>query len=127
MKLLFLVVVSCFLCLFFQDTHKRWSPLISDGSINPASASFIKKAISKAETENAECVIIHLNTPGGLLKSARQMSFKNPGVAGTGDSVCFSWRGSCRLRRSVYYNGGSYCGDGAEHEYRCCTSCFDAG
>jgi membrane-bound serine protease (ClpP class) len=42
-----------------------------DGSINPASASFIKNTIAKAKDEKAECVIIHLNTPGGLLQSTR--------------------------------------------------------
>jgi membrane-bound serine protease (ClpP class) len=42
-----------------------------DGSINPASAAFIKRAIDKATDEKAECLIIHLNTPGGLLKSTR--------------------------------------------------------
>jgi membrane-bound serine protease (ClpP class) len=42
-----------------------------DGTINPASASFIHDAIEKAGKENAECLVIHLNTPGGLLKSTR--------------------------------------------------------
>ncbi len=42
-----------------------------DGTINPASAEFIKNAIDKASEEKAECLIIHLNTPGGLLKSTR--------------------------------------------------------
>ena len=42
-----------------------------DGTINPASAGFIKSAIAKAEGEKAECLIIYLNTPGGLLKSTR--------------------------------------------------------
>ena len=42
-----------------------------EGSINPASAAFIKNAIDKATTQKAECLIIHLNTPGGLLKSTR--------------------------------------------------------
>lgn len=42
-----------------------------DGSINPASAEFIKSSIDKAYAEKAECIIIHLNTPGGLLKSTR--------------------------------------------------------
>jgi membrane-bound serine protease (ClpP class) len=42
-----------------------------DGTINPASAAFIKSAISTASGNNAECLIIHLNTPGGLLKSTR--------------------------------------------------------
>src|SRR5687768_17020473 len=42
-----------------------------DGTINPASAAFIKNAITRASQEHAECLIIHLNTPGGLLKSTR--------------------------------------------------------
>jgi membrane-bound serine protease (ClpP class) len=42
-----------------------------DGSINPASTSYIERGIRKAEKENAQCLIINLNTPGGLLKSTR--------------------------------------------------------
>ena len=42
-----------------------------NGSINPASAAFISRAITKAANQKAECLIIHLNTPGGLLKSTR--------------------------------------------------------
>ena len=42
-----------------------------DGTINPASAGFIHEAIEKATNENASCLLIHLNTPGGLLKSTR--------------------------------------------------------
>jgi len=44
-----------------------------DGTINPASADFIHSGISKAVKENAECIIIELNTPGGLLKSTRMI------------------------------------------------------
>lgn len=44
-----------------------------DGSINPASADFIHNGIEKAASENATCIIIHLNTPGGLLKSTRMI------------------------------------------------------
>jgi len=42
-----------------------------DASINPSTAEFIHRAISKAENQKSECLIIHLNTPGGLLKSTR--------------------------------------------------------
>jgi membrane-bound serine protease (ClpP class) len=45
-----------------------------DGSINPASAEYISKAIEKAEAEKAECLLIHLNTPGGLLTSTRTIT-----------------------------------------------------
>ena len=42
-----------------------------DGSINPLISAFVHKGIEKAKTYKADCLIIHLNTPGGLLKSTR--------------------------------------------------------
>lgn len=42
-----------------------------DGAINPASADYISESIQDAVEANAECLIIQLNTPGGLLKSTR--------------------------------------------------------
>ncbi len=42
-----------------------------DGSINPATSEYVKKGIIEAKKNNAECLIIELNTPGGLLKSTR--------------------------------------------------------
>lgn len=44
-----------------------------DESINPASAEFIIESIAEAEKENAECLVINLNTPGGLLSSTREI------------------------------------------------------
>jgi membrane-bound serine protease (ClpP class) len=42
-----------------------------DGTINPVAVSFIQRGIKKAEQEKAECLLIYINTPGGLLKSTR--------------------------------------------------------
>jgi membrane-bound serine protease (ClpP class) len=42
-----------------------------DGAINPAAAAFIDRGIESAREMNAECLIIQMNTPGGLLKSTR--------------------------------------------------------
>ena len=42
-----------------------------DGAINPVIVEFIHNGIEKAKKEKAECLVIHLNTPGGLLKSTR--------------------------------------------------------
>jgi len=42
-----------------------------DGSINPATSDFIHRSIKEAVSKNAECLVIELNTPGGLLKSTR--------------------------------------------------------
>jgi membrane-bound serine protease (ClpP class) len=40
-----------------------------DGAIGPATASYISRSIDEARTQNAQCLIIQLNTPGGLLDS----------------------------------------------------------
>ena len=42
-----------------------------DGTINPVIADFIHDGIEKAAKDKAACLLIHLNTPGGLLKSTR--------------------------------------------------------
>ncbi|OQP67318.1 serine protease [Niastella vici] len=42
-----------------------------DATINPATADFIHRAIDIAQKERSSCLLIHLNTPGGLLKSTR--------------------------------------------------------
>ena len=44
-----------------------------DGSINPASSDYIHEGIKRAEERNAMCVVVELNTPGGLLKSTRMI------------------------------------------------------
>lgn len=65
----------CFFLLFFPtsvDAQKVISMKI-DGSINPVSADFIHNGIEKASREKAECLILELNTPGGLLKSTREI------------------------------------------------------
>jgi len=43
------------------------------GNINPVSADFIHNGIEKAKNENAECLLIQLNTPGGLVTSTREI------------------------------------------------------
>lgn len=50
---------------------KRVVVISVDGSINPSSAEYINSSIKLAREKNAECLIIKLNTPGGLLKSTR--------------------------------------------------------
>jgi len=42
-----------------------------NGTINPVTADYIHRGIEKTYSEHAECLIIELNTPGGLLKSSR--------------------------------------------------------
>lgn len=42
-----------------------------DGIINPPTAKFIIDAIDEAVRQNAQCLIIQLDTPGGLMESMR--------------------------------------------------------
>jgi membrane-bound serine protease (ClpP class) len=42
-----------------------------EGPIGPATASFIGRAIDEAERQKAQCLIIQLDTPGGLLDSTK--------------------------------------------------------
>jgi membrane-bound serine protease (ClpP class) len=44
-----------------------------DGAIGPATASYIDRAIGVATAQNDECLIIQLDTPGGLVDSASQI------------------------------------------------------
>ena len=41
------------------------------GSINPAVADYLEKGINKASSEKASCIIIEMDTPGGLAESMR--------------------------------------------------------
>ncbi|HSN08347.1 MAG TPA: nodulation protein NfeD [Hanamia sp.] len=45
---------------------------VNDG-INPSTAEYIHQGIEKATEDNAQCLIINLNTPGGLLTSTRNI------------------------------------------------------
>jgi len=45
---------------------------VSD-AIGPAVADFLKQGIKKASEENAACIIIELDTPGGLAESMRRI------------------------------------------------------
>lgn len=69
MKRLYTFLIFLFLPLFLSA--QKVISIKVDGSINPALADFIKSTIQQASEDKAECIIIHLNTPGGLLKSTR--------------------------------------------------------
>jgi membrane-bound serine protease (ClpP class) len=48
--------------------------IVVDATINPATSGFIERAIQKSEAGNASCLVIQLNTPGGLLESTRDIT-----------------------------------------------------
>ena len=44
-----------------------------DGAIGPATAGYVKDALTKASERRAEVVVLRLNTPGGLSTSMREI------------------------------------------------------
>jgi membrane-bound serine protease (ClpP class) len=44
-----------------------------DGAIGPATASYISRSIDEAQGQNAQCLVLQLNTPGGLLDSTQKI------------------------------------------------------
>lgn len=67
------ILLYCFLLFLLPVTGiaQKVVSIKIDGSINPVTADFIRNSIERASSEHAECIIIQLNTPGGLLKSTR--------------------------------------------------------
>lgn len=57
----------------FSQDKKIYSIALADEVINPVTAEYIEKAVTKAEEDGAECLIIDLDTPGGLLTSTRRI------------------------------------------------------
>jgi membrane-bound serine protease (ClpP class) len=75
-----LILLGAFLCslgatsLKAQDTSA--SPILlmtMDGAVGPAFAEYLERGLEKAAEEDAQLVILKLNTPGGLLTSTRDM------------------------------------------------------
>ncbi|MEP6709316.1 MAG: nodulation protein NfeD [Verrucomicrobiota bacterium] len=50
---------------------EKISLITINGAIGPATASYISRSIDEARTQNAQCLVIQLNTPGGLLDSTQ--------------------------------------------------------
>jgi len=71
------------------------------GTIGPATASYIARALGEASGQRAECLVIELDTPGGLLDSTKEIIqsflrspvptvvFVSPQGAWAGSAGCF--------------------------------------
>jgi membrane-bound serine protease (ClpP class) len=44
-----------------------------EGAIGPATAAYISRSVNEAQKTGAECLVVELNTPGGLLESTMQI------------------------------------------------------
>jgi len=67
-------LLCCFLWVVGEPATAGTVHVITiDGTINPASAAFIHQSVSRAGDAGAECLVVRLNTPGGLLESTRDI------------------------------------------------------
>jgi membrane-bound serine protease (ClpP class) len=69
-----LLVVICFILMIpavapAQPVHVAGI----NGPIGPATVSYVNRSIEQAQQQNATCLIIELDTPGGLLDSTKQI------------------------------------------------------
>ncbi|MEO9023179.1 MAG: nodulation protein NfeD [Ginsengibacter sp.] len=71
-KRLYSIILLLFFIPSFLFAQKVVSVTVNEG-INPSTAEYIHQGIEKAQRENAQCLIINLNTPGGLLTSTREI------------------------------------------------------
>lgn len=73
--ILFVFFVFAFLTPLYYETFAKANQVyiikIKDDTINPITADYIIKSIDKAYQDNSECLIVELDTPGGLLTSTR--------------------------------------------------------
>jgi len=64
--------VLCLACATLSAAEKV-SFINIDGAIGPATATYISRSIEATRSQNAQCLIIQLNTPGGLLDSTQKI------------------------------------------------------
>src|SRR5213595_3826367 len=71
-------LASVFLCLACTAAPAMFAAekvgcINVDGAIGPATASYISRSIEEAKAQNVQCLVIQLNTPGGLLDSTQKI------------------------------------------------------
>jgi membrane-bound serine protease (ClpP class) len=74
-KITFLIFLLTLLTFITSSSslEKHINVMVVDGVINPIISEFIIAGIKKSENEGAECLIIQLDTPGGLDLSMRSI------------------------------------------------------
>jgi len=68
-------ITAIILVAAFTTAFAGLVPVVTvDGAINPVSSKYILRNLEKAERENAPCMIIVLDTPGGLMSSTEDLT-----------------------------------------------------
>lgn len=73
---LFIIILSALLLFFSANAFSGENEIYiikASGAISPATADFLKQGIKKASDNNVSCIIIELDTPGGLAESMRDI------------------------------------------------------
>lgn len=68
------VIFFLFALITFLRSENVVNVITIDGVINPVSSEYIAKSIKQAEAEDAHCLVILLDTPGGLVSSMRDIT-----------------------------------------------------
>ena len=90
-----------------------------DGAIGPATAGYVKDALTTASERRAEVVVLRLNTPGGLSTSMREIIADVLASPDSRRRLRRSFRSPCGQRRDLYPLRNAYSGNGAGHQSRC--------
>lgn len=69
-KFLFIILISASL---LTSVHASILKITVDAPIHPVTSEYIRNTVDKAEKENAQMILIVLNTPGGLDTSMREI------------------------------------------------------
>ncbi len=72
-RTILLILIFIFLLPLYAESTEKVYLLPLEGVINPVATDFIHIGIEEASNNNAECLIIQMDTPGGLMKSMQQI------------------------------------------------------
>src|SRR5881398_1196424 len=72
MKSALISLTFCLVCASAPAAEKV-ALIKINGAIGPATASYIARSIDEAREQKAQCLVIQLNTPGGLLDSTQKI------------------------------------------------------
>ena len=89
-----------------------------DGIIHPVTVEIVSRAIEQAKQENADAVLLRLNTPGGLMDAMRADHRKDRRFAGPCHHLCNAERRARGLGRILPARSRRRRGHGARHQYR---------